>query len=107
MQNYVAGVYEGQFHPEKEILIMNQKQLISMWCGITAVVLAGLTVIKYYGLVSPYGFCVWVFIATLVTASLIYTFKDQKPKDELTDMRKDILKKREIKMRKEDYVKDN
>ena len=107
MQNYVAGVYEGQFHPEKEILIMNQKQLISMWCGITAVVLAGLTVIKNYGLVSLYGFCVWVFIAALVTAGLIYTFKDQRPKDELTDMRKDIFKKREIKMRKEDYVKDN
>jgi len=77
-----------------------------MWIGIAAIVLAGFTVIESYGLVCFYGFSVWVFIVALVTGSLIYTFKDQKPKDELGDIRKVILKKRGIKMKKDDYERD-
>jgi archaellum biogenesis protein FlaJ (TadC family) len=87
---------------------MNQKQLIAMWCGIAAVVLAGLTVIENYGLVSPYGFCVWIFITALVTAGLIYTFKGRKVKNKNTmqDIRNDILKKKQFRMRKDDRSKD-
>ena len=85
---------------------MNQKQFITMWCGIAAIVLAGLTVIENYGLVCFYGFSVWVFIVILVTGGLIYTFKDRKVKDTLQDIRDDVLKKRRFKMRKNDYDKD-
>jgi hypothetical protein len=56
---------------------MNKKQFITMWCGIAAIVLAGLTVIEYYGLVCFYGFSVWVFIVALVTGGLIYTLRDK------------------------------
>ena len=113
-------MYERQFQPDKGVWIMNQKQLIAMWCGIAAIVLAGFTVIMYYGLVCFYGFSAWVFIAALVSAGLIYTFKDQKPKDtfeeqkpkdtfeeqkpkdELQSIRDEILKKRQFKIRKDD-----
>jgi len=90
---------------------MNQKQFITMWCGISAVVLAGLTVIENYGLVCSYGFFVWVFIVALVTGGLIYTFKGkkgkgQKVKNTIQDIRDGILKKRRFKMRKDDHDKD-
>ncbi len=85
---------------------MNQKQFITMWCGIAAIVLAGFTVIENYGLVCFYGFSIWVFIVALVTGGLIYTFKGQKVKDTLQDIRDDVLKKRRFKMRKDDYDKD-
>jgi len=86
---------------------MNQKQFITMWCGIAAIVLAGLTVIENYGLVCSYGFFVWVFIVALVTGGLIYTFKGhRKVKNTIRDIRDDILKKRRFKMRKGDYNKD-
>ena len=86
---------------------MNQKQFITMWCGIAAIVLAGLTVIENYGLVCSYGFFVWVFIVALVTGGLIYTFKGRrKVKNTIQDIRDDVLKKRRFKMRKDDYDKD-
>jgi hypothetical protein len=88
---------------------MNQKQLITMWCGIAAVVLAGLTVIENYGLVCFYGFSVWVFIVALVTGGVIYTLKSEggrKGKNTIQDIRDDILKKRRLKMGKDDYDKD-
>ncbi len=85
---------------------MNQKQFITMWCGIVAIVLAGFTVIENYGLVCFYGFSVWVFMVALVTGGLIYTFKGRKVKDTLQDIRDDVLKKRRFKMRKNDYDKD-
>jgi hypothetical protein len=84
---------------------MNQKQFITMWCGIAAIVLAGLTVIEYYGLVCSYGFFVWVFIVTLVTGGLIYTFKGQKAKNTIQNIRDNILKKKRSKMRKNNYNK--
>lgn len=85
---------------------MNQKQLITMWCGIAAIVLAGLTVIESYGLVCFYGFFVWVFIVALVTGGLIYTFRGRKAKNTIQGIRDDILKKRRFKTRKDDYDKD-
>ncbi|MDD5326384.1 MAG: hypothetical protein PHY02_01055 [Phycisphaerae bacterium] len=90
---------------------MNQKQLITMWCGIAAIALAGLTAIENYGLVCPYGFSVWVFIVALVTGSLIYTFKGQKAKakniDTIQEVRDDILKRRRIKREKTTAAKAN
>ena len=85
---------------------MNQKQFITMWCGIAAIVLAGLTVIENYGLVCFYGFFVWVFIVALVTGGLIYTFRGRKAKNTIQSIRDDILKKRRFKTRKDDYDKD-
>ena len=85
---------------------MNQKQLITMWCGIAAIVLAGLTVIENYGLVCFYGFFVWVFIVALVTGGLIYTFRGRKAKNTIQGIRDDILEKRRFKTRKDDYDKD-
>ena len=83
---------------------MNQRQLITMWCGIAAIALAGLTAIESYGLVCPYGFTVWVFIVVLVTSALIYTFKGQKAKakniDTIQEVRDDILKRKRIKREK-------
>jgi hypothetical protein len=86
---------------------MNQKQLIAMWCGIAAIVLAGLTVIENYGLVCSYGFLVWVFIVALVTGGLIYTFRGgRKAKNTIQGIRDDILKKKRFKTKKDDYDKD-
>ncbi|MGA1979703.1 MAG: hypothetical protein ABSG99_03945 [Sedimentisphaerales bacterium] len=85
---------------------MNQKQLITMWCGIAAIVLAGFTVIENYGLVCSYGFSVWVFIVALVTGGLIYTFRGRKAKNAIQDIRNDILKKRQFKVRKDDHNTD-
>jgi expansin (peptidoglycan-binding protein) len=80
-----------------------------MWCGITAIVLAGLTVIENYGLVCFYGFFVWVFIVALVTGGLIYSFKDgsgRKMKNAIQDIRGNILRKKRSKMEKNDNNKD-
>jgi hypothetical protein len=77
-----------------------------MWCGIAAIVLAGLTVIENYGLVCSYGFLVWVFIVVLVTGGLIYTFRGRKAKNTIQGIRDDILKKRRFKTRKDDHDKD-
>ena len=87
---------------------MNQKQLITMWCGIAAIVLAGLTVIENYGLVCSYGFLVWVFIVALVTGGLIYTLRGQKAKNIniIQEVRDNILRKRQSKMEKNDDNKD-
>ncbi|MBN1392048.1 MAG: hypothetical protein JW947_04515 [Sedimentisphaerales bacterium] len=88
---------------------MNKKQFITMWCGIAAIVLAGLTVIEYYGLVCFYGFSVWVFIVALVAGGLIYTFKDKagrKLKNEIQDIRGNLLKKKRYIMDKNDFNKD-
>ena len=88
---------------------MNQKQLITMWCGITAIVLAGLNVIENYGLVCFYGFFVWVFIVALVTAGLIYSFKDgtgRKMKSVIQDIRGNILRRKQSGIRNYDYDKD-
>jgi hypothetical protein len=82
-----------------------------MWCGIAAIVLAGLTAIENYGLACPYGFFVWVFIITLVTCGLIYTFKSQKAKakniDTIQEVRDDILKRRRIKREKTTAARAN
>jgi hypothetical protein len=88
---------------------MNQKQFITMWCGIAAIVLAGLTVIENYGLVCFYGFFVWVFIVALVTGGLIYSFKGGsglKMKNAIQDIRGNILRRKQSKMRNNDYDKD-
>ncbi len=87
---------------------MNQKQLIAMWCGIAAIVLAGLTVIENYGLVCSYGFLVWVFIVALATGGLIYTFRGRKAKNIniIQEVRDNILKKKRFKTKKDDHDKD-
>ncbi len=88
---------------------MNQKQFITMWCGIAAIVLAGLNVIWYYGLVYSYGFFTWVFIVALVTSGLIYSFKDgtgRKMKNAIQDIRGNLLRRKQSKMRNDDYDKD-
>src|SRR4030042_144290 len=88
---------------------MNQKQLITMWCGIAAIVLAGLTVIENYGLVCFYGFSVWVFIVALATAGLIYSFEDgsgRKMKNVINDIRGTLLRRRQSRMKSGDYDKD-
>lgn len=64
---------------------MNKKQLISMWCGIVAIVIVGL-----YNLLVPYSldynrFCLWVFIVALVTGGLIYTLRDKQSKKDKDD----------------------
>lgn len=82
---------------------MNQKQFITMWCGIAAIVLAGLTVIENYGLLCPYGFFVWVFIVALITAGLIYSFKEGrilKAKNAIQDIRDNLLKKKQSETKK-------
>jgi len=78
---------------------MNKKQLISMWCGIGAILLVGLShvghltdlagggrrgdpVVLYDGFLD---FVVYAFLISVVTAGLIITFKDKiakKPKDD-------------------------
>ena len=88
---------------------MNQKQFIAMWGGITAIVLAGLNVIWYYGLVYAYGFFTWVFIVALVTAGLIYSFKggnNRKMKNAIQDIRGSLLRKKQSKIKTDDYDKD-
>jgi hypothetical protein len=79
-----------------------------MWCGIAAIVLAGLTVIENYGLVCSYGFLVWVFIVALATGGLIYTFRSRKAKNIniIQEVRDNILRKRRSKMEKNDDNKD-
>jgi len=79
-----------------------------MWCGIAAIVLAGLTVIENYGLVCSYGFLVWVFIVALATGGLIYTFRGRKAKNIniIQEVRDNILRKRQSKMEKNDDNKD-
>jgi hypothetical protein len=88
---------------------MNQKQFIAMWGGITAIVLAGLNVIWYYGLVSAYGFFTWVFIVALVTAGLIYSFKGgnaRKTKNAIQDIRGTLLRKKQSRIKTDDYDKN-
>lgn len=73
---------------------MNKKQLICMWCGIAAIVLVGygnlgkLTCWYHYLIGDGYGgavtygsllhFFLPVFLISLVTGGLIYTFRDKK-----------------------------
>jgi hypothetical protein len=88
---------------------MNQKQFITMWCGIVAIVLAGLTVIESYGLVCSYGFFVWVFIVALVTGGLIYSFKStgsRKVKNPIQAIRGNLLRRKQSIMRSDNYDKD-
>lgn len=88
---------------------MNRKQFIAMWGGIAAIVLAGLNVIWYYGLVHFYGFFTWVFIVALVTAGLIYSFKNKssrKMENAIQDIRGTLLKKKQSRMKTDDYDKD-
>ena len=54
---------------------MDRRQFTILWCGIAAIVLAGLTVINRFGLLCPFGFCTWAFIVALTTAALIYFLK--------------------------------
>ncbi|MDD5064100.1 MAG: hypothetical protein PHQ35_04985 [Phycisphaerae bacterium] len=87
---------------------MNQKQFITMWCAIAAIALAGLTVIKNYGLLCPYGFTVWVFIVALVAGGLIYSFKEGsiQKKNAIQDIRDDLLKKKQSRTKKDDRGSD-
>ncbi len=57
---------------------MNKKQIISMWCGIVAILFFGfVTIVDSYR--PDYGrLAVCVFVTALVTAGLIYTFRDKK-----------------------------
>ncbi len=57
---------------------MNRKQLVSMWCGILAIVFFALVMVRLPHLVPYANFCVYVFLITLVTSGLIYTFRDKK-----------------------------
>ena len=85
---------------------MNRNQLISMWCGIGAIVLMGLPTIGNH--IRYSAFFLWVFLVALITGGLIYTFKSQEQKDtlqdirEIQDIRDEILKKRRFKIRKDD-----
>lgn len=79
---------------------MNRNQLISMWCGIAAIVFIGLPTIG--DRVRYSAFFLWVFLVALITGGLIYTLKDQKAKDGIQDIRDEILEKRRFKMRKDD-----
>ena len=60
-------------------LIMNRKQLITMWCAIAAIVFGGLVCLQRsprdYG-----GFSLWVFLVVLAEFGLIYTFRNKKGK---------------------------
>jgi len=71
-----------------------------MWCGIAAIVIMGLPTIG--NRIRYSGFFLCVFLVALVTAGLIYTFKDQKAKDTIQEIRDEILKKRQFKMKKDD-----
>ncbi len=66
---------------------MNKKQLVSMWCGVAVVVIYRFLHVRYYCYGGMYrrltvyteeGFFVNVFIIGLVTAALIYTFRNKK-----------------------------
>lgn len=69
---------------------MNRKQLVSMWCGIVAFVVVSVFTepetgglrgwAVSWGNYAPF-FIRWITVA-VVTAGLIYTFKDSKPKDD-------------------------
>jgi hypothetical protein len=88
---------------------MNRKQFIAMWGGIAAIVLAGLNVIWYYGLVHLYGFLTWIFIVALVTSSLMYSLKgsaNRKMKNAIQDIRGTLLKKKQSRIRTGDYDRD-
>jgi hypothetical protein len=88
---------------------MNQKQFITMWCGIAAIVLAGLTVIENYGLVCAYGFLVWVLIVALVTGGLIYSLKGEssrKIKNVIQDIRGGILMRKQSRIKNDNHDKD-
>lgn len=67
---------------------MNRKQIICMWLGIAVFVLIGLAATTNYGgiylwrggkLILPGFIVLWICIS-VVTAGLIYTFRD-KPRD--------------------------
>ncbi len=69
---------------------MNRKQMFSMWCGIVVFVVIGLgeatgggAVVWYRNrdstLMFPSLFILWACII-VVTAGLIYTFRDKTPK---------------------------
>jgi hypothetical protein len=80
-----------------------------MWCGIVAIVLAGFTVIETYGLACFYGFFVWVLMVALVTGGLVYSFKDgssRKIKNVIQDIRGNILRRKQSKMKNDDYDND-
>ena len=88
---------------------MNNKQIVAMWCGITAIVLAGLSVIEYYGLACFYGFSVWVFIVALTTGGMIYSFEDgsgRKMKNPIHDIRGNIIRKKQSRTKNYSYDKD-
>lgn len=84
---------------------MNRNQLISMWCGIGAIVLMGLPTIGNH--IRYSAFFLWVFLVALITGGLIYTFKGQKAENILQDIRDEVLKKRRFKMRKDDMAFSN
>ncbi|MHC4455802.1 MAG: hypothetical protein ACYS0I_01740 [Planctomycetota bacterium] len=60
-------------------MAMNRKQYFCLLCGIAAVILGALNAI--FDFYHP-GFDIYLVIVVLLTAGCIYTFKDNKPKDE-------------------------
>ena len=84
---------------------MNNKQIIILWCGIAAIVLAGFNVIQNNGLMCPYGFSVWALMVALITGGLFCTFKDngrkETEKEKQREIEKAIEKEREKEKEKE------
>jgi len=74
---------------DREIWIMNKKQLKFMWCGIVAIVLAGLQETRMfgYGSVDWSNFILWTILISLVVGGLIYTFRDKKDKKPKADQK--------------------
>jgi hypothetical protein len=69
---------------------MNEKQLISMWCGVIAIVICLIfNLDRYYtqNFVPAYNiqilieFLVGVFIISIITVALIQTFRDKNAGD--------------------------
>ena len=72
---------------DREIWIMNWKQLICMWCGIAAICGLGWLglYVEHFAYMGYKGFFFRAFFVALVTGGLIVTFRDKKatkPKDE-------------------------
>jgi general stress protein CsbA len=63
---------------------MNKKQLIVMWCGISAIVLLGYSETSTRGHVGVNWdkFLLWILMISLVAGGLIITFKDKNPENE-------------------------
>jgi len=66
---------------------MNRKQLISLWCGIAAVVFCGFVIVVDAWRPNYAQFSVWVFLIALVAGGMILTFTDRRPRGNLNAKR--------------------